>query len=673
MKKYLYLTFALFLTFLFIDVDAKTIYLNQCEYTDEYKEWLSLNEEEREGVIAPPMCKNSTKNKFNVVGNAQEKFDSVSITDSVFDLRDYGYVTNVKNQGATGSCWAFATNASIESNLLVSGNGTYDLSEAHLELATQNTLKYNRLTFNRTVDSGANYYLSSAYLRNNWGPVLETTIPFNTLEKYLSDGTVVSEDAILNNKGTLNVNSITMFGNSQSGVCAEDTIKDIKEYLITNGAIAAMTHYGATGSHNLYQYYNGKSYVDLEGNIVGANQLANHAITIIGWDDTISKDSFLSETKPSRDGAFIIKNSYGDYEEVVLSEYRQYLYEEATEQFNEIGIYSAEDITDAMIVQLISKVLGTEESQIKIEGDLLRIYVGDNGYQYISYDDIHICDLLVGFFDVDNKMADNVYGYDDLGVNGTLEFTKSNIGYLASVFEKKTDKEEKLTKINIYLNEVGQQYDIYFANGDTKQLSQMELVATGISDFVGYHTISIDNKLITDSKYSIVIKLTSDSLVTFGVSQKLESSLNNMWETIEFTEGVQYVSPDGITYADTTDITTNTTPFHLVIKAYTNNVTEDDNTGDEDNTVTPPEDNEDKENETPGEDVVIPPSKDDETNNDGQIEILPSDMNNKNDTNNDESDEYNAQTGDNGVYILIGIGAVLLVSGLSYRKIKEVK
>jgi len=654
MKKYLYIIFAFLLTFAFINVEAKTIYLRDCEYTNEYKEWLSLNEKERKNTVEPTMCKNDIKDKFTLVGGAIPSLNSVSIDDSVFDLRDYGAVTTVKNQKETDTCWAFATNASIESNLLVNGKGTYDLSEAHLELATQNTYNYNRLTFNRKISAGGNYYLSSAYLRNGWGPVLESTLSLAELENHLAKKELVSEDKVINNSALLNVNSITMLGGTE-GTCSSDTIKDIKEYLITNGALAAQTYYGTTSSFNLYQYYNGESYQDLDDNTISANQKANHGITIIGWDDTISKESFLSETKPTRDGAFIIKNSYGEYQEIGLSEYKNEIYNKFTEKFNEYGIYSADDIPDDIIINFVATINNVEKAQIEIQGDTIRVYVGNLGYQYISYDDIYICNSVVGFFDVDNNVSDHVYGYDDLGFNGAVTFS-SDTAYLASVFTKKSNDPEELTKINIYFQHIGQKYEIYFANGDTKQLSAMDLVATGTSDFVGYKTILINNKIITDDKYSIVIKLTSTDDVMIGVSREI-IQFNNLWQDIEMTDGVQYISNDGTTYGDTQGVI-NGVKFHLLIKAYTDTIDEDDSQLDDNN----------DENNSGGGDIVLPPS-DDETNEDGKIEILPNEMNNSNANNsNNESGEPNPSTGDNGIYIFVCILVIFSIGFIAYKK-----
>ena len=39
--------------------------------------------------------------------------------------------------------------------------------------------------------------------------------------------------------------------------------------------------------------------------------IANHAVTVVGWDDSFSKDNFLADHKPPEDGAWIVRNSWG--------------------------------------------------------------------------------------------------------------------------------------------------------------------------------------------------------------------------------------------------------------------------------------------------------------------------------------------------------------------------
>lgn len=58
--------------------------------------------------------------------------DFLELLPSSFDWRDHGAVTPAKDQGACGSCWAFASVGALESKLMMTGKGVYDLSEQQM-------------------------------------------------------------------------------------------------------------------------------------------------------------------------------------------------------------------------------------------------------------------------------------------------------------------------------------------------------------------------------------------------------------------------------------------------------------------------------------------------------------------------------------------------------------
>lgn len=698
MKK-LYLLFILVISCVCINVNAKTIYLTECEYTQQYINWLKLSEEEKSKVMAPTMCKNKGNDRFALVGNGMPQLNNVSVNDSRFDLRDYNLVTSVKNQGVSSSCWAFSTNASIESNLLVNDLGTYDLSEAHIELSTQGSYQYNRLTFARKIDNGGNSYYSAAYLRNNWGPVLETELPFEQyltyVENEFDNKYAISEDKILTDKHYLDVDSITMFGDYDHNACSNVTMQDIKEYLITNGALSASMFITLENSYQTNIYYDGKGYTNLNNQYVLAQSPANHAVTIVGWDDTISKNSFSGNSKPTRDGAFIIKNSYGHKQEMILlDDLKQIIYDSFK---TELNLSSPADVTDQQALTYVQTVFSVTKDKLSIEDGSIYVTIGEDGYQYVSYDDIRICDTLSGFFNVSNEVEDYVYGYDDLGVYKTLQSSEVNEGYFVSIFEKKSDQNEKLVEINTYFNAVGQEYEIYFANAETRDINAATLVAKGTSKFVGYDTIKIEDSIISNDKYSVIIKLTDKNGLSFGISSG--GSVSEKIGDMQYHSGVQFLSFDGKNFADVTQETSLGHQFHLIMKAYTNEVTQDDGeTGDtndpnsgennkEENNNNPeggnnnnegnnnnPEDGNDNPeggqgNEQPGNNGEDEPPVDD-TTDDSKIEVLPNDKNDEN-NNTDDDNISNPDTGDNTKYVVFAISIMVFVVIISYRKTRE--
>lgn len=288
-----------YVSFLILIIVSLTLKINivkaedsLCELSDEYLKWLDLSSEEQAKTIMPNMCKNSDTNTYTLM--TDYSLIGSSYGDTKYNLLDSGYVTAVKNQKQTSSCWAFSANAMLESYMLKRYGISYDLSERHMEYYDSYSFNgaVNSNGYYRAVGSGGNIFMASSYYINGYGPIIESDMPFENNENQIN----ISE---INNKTTaIDVNDIDIVS-STDDCSSMKTI--IKKYLIDYGAVATSMYIDTDN------YYNSstKAYFYDDGNI------SNHGVTIVGWDDNYSKTNFLSSNQPSSNGAWIVKNSYG--------------------------------------------------------------------------------------------------------------------------------------------------------------------------------------------------------------------------------------------------------------------------------------------------------------------------------------------------------------------------
>ena len=140
---------------------ASSNVLEKVEYTEKFKNWLQLTEEEKQKTIMPDMYyipSSSKKISNNPLLDVRSARASMANRFSLKDIISEN--VKIRNQQQTNSCWAFASLSSLETNLAMQdykkGNSSkvYDFSERHLEYATS---KYfannveNKKGYNRTA------------------------------------------------------------------------------------------------------------------------------------------------------------------------------------------------------------------------------------------------------------------------------------------------------------------------------------------------------------------------------------------------------------------------------------------------------------------------------------------------------------------------------------------
>ena len=231
---------------------------------------LAVEDGQTLGYVPPPVDLSA------VEATAAYEPKAVVSLPATYDLRTLGRLTSVRDQGGCGSCWSFASYASLESWLRGQG-ATWDLSENHLKECHG---------FSPAPCDGGNLFMSTAYMARLSGPVRESDDPYLASACGCSPGLSprlwvrdvlvppdISDSAPLNNAY-------------------------LKQLVMDYGAVYTSMYYsGAYYLSAQYAYY------------YSGSAWGNHAVAIVGWDDAFDRARFLSA--PPGNGAWIVRNSWG--------------------------------------------------------------------------------------------------------------------------------------------------------------------------------------------------------------------------------------------------------------------------------------------------------------------------------------------------------------------------
>lgn len=208
---------------------------------------------------------------------------------------DYDIVTPTLDQGSSNICWAYAAASASETSIL----------KDKLDDNTKDTLRFSPTqmayrTHNRDRDPLNN--TDGVYANDKWDVTGSSYNTFLMLSQWcapVAGSTPAKADAYENNLyRLLDAEQIDIYN---TGTYRIDEIK------------RAIAKYGAvTGS-----YYNARevSYYNTKGE---TRDGISHAMTIVGWDDTIPATNF-QPNPASQNGAWIIKNSYNSLPYFYLS------------------------------------------------------------------------------------------------------------------------------------------------------------------------------------------------------------------------------------------------------------------------------------------------------------------------------------------------------------------
>ena len=372
---------------------------------------------------------------------------------SSWDSRNYNWITSVKNQGSYGSCWAHAAMGSVEAYMIKEGIpvGTGSAATTSLNLSETQHCFFNYSTAydaegmltgdactltgsDSCLDSGGNGEMS-AYTLQRWCGAADES---QSALQYSKASTVARSGLDSQYSYQYNVCHV------QNSLWIPATnIDAVKQGIMDYGA-GNISYYAGNSNYT----YN--CTIDTSSQESSSHKWANHAITLVGWDDTIAASNF-SPNKPSGNGAWLCRNSWG------------------TSYFNQ-------------------------------------------GYMWISYEDTSVLEGYIYFYDAESiDNYDHNYQYDGscnvvtYGVGNRVGF--ANNTKVANVFTAKGNELLRAVALCNWDEALSYTVEIY-KNPTTGNPTSGTLMTsqTGTLTYSGYYTIPLNNpvSLSAGDTFSVV-------------------------------------------------------------------------------------------------------------------------------------------------------------------------